>query len=405
MNLLKKVKTVYEQEGISGVSKKILTKARKKAFKTDIINFYKYTYDLPKIPLSQADIKNNPIKDNTMILNWIIPDLGVGSGGHINIFEFVNYFQSKGHKNRIYIFGDSRFKTDKSIQNFIYSNYNLRKSVELHRSTKGVKFAHATIATAWNTAYFVKSFDNTLKKFYFVQDFEPYFFAVGSEYFLAEQTYLMNFFGLTAGNWLKNKLSNDYGMKCESFLFSYNKALYKVIPKRDKIKRILFYARPVTPRRIFEIGLMALNVFHNRMPNVHIIFAGWDVSNYNIPFPYLNAGCVPLNKLGDLYSQCDIVLTLSGTNLSLLPLEVMSCGTAIMSNRGPNVEWLLNEDICILCDFNINDIALKLEQYLKDENSLNKIIENGYRFAAETNFNKEVSKLEKVMLKEVLANE
>lgn len=313
--------------------------------------------------------------------------------------------QSKGHKNKIYIFSDSRFKTNQSLREFINTHYKLNENVEIYRSVEKIDFAQATIATAWNTAYFVKAFNNTLKKFYFVQDFEPYFYAVGSEYILAEKTYYMDFFGLTAGNWLKDKLSNEYSMKCQSFLFSQDNDLYRAIPKRDNIKRILFYARPVTPRRMFEFGLIALNIFHKKMPDVHIVFAGWDISTYDIPFPYLNAGTVPLDKLSDLYSQCDIVLTLSGTNLSLLPLEVMSCKTAIMSNKGLNTEWLLNEENSILCDFDINDIANKLEFYLKNEIMLNKIVENGYQYAISTNFNKEGLKIESTILKELFAYE
>jgi glycosyltransferase involved in cell wall biosynthesis len=37
-------------------------------------------------------------------------------------------------------------------------------------------------------------------------------------------------------------------------------------------------------------------------------------------------------------------LVLSLTNLSLLPLELMACGCAVVSNSGPNVEWLLSDE-------------------------------------------------------------
>ncbi len=41
---------------------------------------------------------------------------------------------------------------------------------------------------------------------------------------------------------------------------------------------------------------------------------------------------------------------LSLTNLSLLPLELMACGCAVVSNRGPNVQWLLHDDVSVLAD-------------------------------------------------------
>lgn len=88
-------------------------------------------------------------------------------------------------------------------------------------------FAHGTVATAWTTAYYVRRFNNTISKFYFVQDFEPYFYAHGSEYEFAENTYKMGFRGITAGDWLKDVMRNDYGMTADSFLFSYDDKIYQ----------------------------------------------------------------------------------------------------------------------------------------------------------------------------------
>ena len=59
----------------------------------------------------------------------------------------------------------------------------------------------AVFATGWETAYPVFNDAGDARKCYFVQDFEPLFYPVGSEYVLAENTYRFNFFGITAGKW------------------------------------------------------------------------------------------------------------------------------------------------------------------------------------------------------------
>ena len=41
-------------------------------------------------------------------------------------------------------------------------------------------------------------------------------------------------------------------------------------------------------------------------------------------------------------------MVFSFTNLSLLPLELMSCGCVVVSNRDDNTEWLLNDSNSIL---------------------------------------------------------
>ena len=113
---------------------------------------------------------------------------------------------------------------------------------------------------------------------------------------------------------------------------------------------MFFYARPPTPRRAFEIGLLVLNAVWKRLPDVQFVLAGWDTAGYHIPFPHLACGTVALDDLPDLYSQCDAALVLSLTNASLLPLELMASGCAVVSNRGANVEWLLNDDVVVLAE-------------------------------------------------------
>ncbi len=44
------------------------------------------------------------------------------------------------------------------------------RRVEVYCDVSQMGFAHGTVATAWTTAYYVRRFNNTISKFYFVQD-------------------------------------------------------------------------------------------------------------------------------------------------------------------------------------------------------------------------------------------
>ncbi len=333
-------------------------------------------------------------KTGKKIINWIIPEMGLSSGGHINIFRFVMMLQKAGFQNRIYIIKPIAFHSSEECREFLKKNYVLDlDEIEVSIDIEQMSFAHATIATSWQTAYTLRDFDNTISKFYFVQDFEPYFFPVGSQYSFAENTYKFGFRGLTAGDWLKNKLHDEYGMQTESFSFSYDHELYKAGEKRDQVPRVFFYARPVTERRNFELGLLALNEIAKRRPDVEVIFAGWDVQDYVIPFRHKNLGSVRQDKLADLYAQCDMCLVLSGTNLSLLPLEVMASNSVAVCTRGANSEWLVNEDNSILVDFDPDDIADKICYYLEHTEELIEIKNRGMQFANETSWEKEGEKV------------
>ncbi len=333
-------------------------------------------------------------KNGKQILNWVIPEMGLSSGGHINIFRFVMMLQNAGFQNRIYIINPLAFQSSKDCRAFLKRNYVLDlDEIEVSIDINEMSFAHATIATSWQTAYTVRDFDNTISKFYFVQDFEPYFFAVGSQYVFAENTYKFGFRGLTAGEWLKDKLREEYGMKTESFSFSYNRELYAPKEKRDDIPRIFLYVRPVTERRNFELGLLAVQEIAKRRPDVEVLLAGWDVRSFAIPFRHKNLGSVRQDKLADLYAQCDMCLVWSGTNLSLLPLEIMASNSVAVCTKGANSEWLVNEDNCILVDFDPDEIADKICYYLEHKEELAEIRRKGLEFAKSTSWQTEGDKV------------
>lgn len=372
--------------------------------KNDVCGFYNYIMKGEVTPFSASDYEDN--KNSKLILNWVIPEMGPGSGGHINIFRFVRNLNEMGFSNRIYIMNPVNLTTDQIARDFMVEYFDFDyPDIEIHVDVAAMKYAHATIATSWQTAYCVRDFDNTISKFYFVQDFEPYFFAMGSEYVFAENTYKFGFRGITAGDWLKDKLRDEYGMKTDSFSFSYDRDLYKPIEKRDDNKRVFFYARPVTPRRDFELGLLALEKLSKIIPDVEVVFAGWDVSGYKISFKHGNFGIVRLEELADLYAQCDMCLVLSNTNLSLLPLEVMASNSVPVCSKGANSSWLVNDDNSIMVDFDPDEIADTLAYYFNNPDKLKEKRKKGLEFATSTSWKEEAEKVKAAIEKGVREDE
>lgn len=328
-------------------------------------------------------------------LNWVIPNFGIGSGGHLNIFRMVKKLEERGFTCRIIIIGETNFANGKEARKVIRKHFfELEAEVSIGRDA--LLPAVATFATEWRTAYTVRDFIGSGKKYYFVQDFEPDFFAIGSEHIFAENTYRFGFKAITAGSWLSDKLKKEYAMDAIPFNFSYDRELYKPYPRREPhIKRVFFYARSVTPRRAFELGLLTLTLLHKKMPEVEFVLAGWDMSGYSISFPFQNAGIVSLDELPDLYSQCDVALVLSLTNLSLLPLEVMACGCAVVSNKGKNVEWLLNENVTKFSELTPEDLSNALFELLNNESELLQLKQAGLEFSRTTDWDLEVNKIVK----------
>jgi glycosyltransferase involved in cell wall biosynthesis len=349
-----------------------------------------YDFILPKI-LERKSTASIGLDSSAKTINWVIPSFGIGSGGHINIFRFVGGLEKNGYICHVSIVGDSDFESAEEARKCIIEHFEpLKATVSL--GIEGDKSYWLTFATSWITAYLVRDIVATKNKAYFVQDFEPEFYAKGSEYFFAEDTYRFGFNAITAGSWLSEKLAKEYGMNCRSVGFSYDKQRYQ--NKRDssaRVKRVFFYCRPPTPRRAFELGVLVLNEVYRKNPDVEFVFAGWDVSNYDLPFPYLNAGLVSLDELPDLYCKVDAALVISSTNLSLLPLELMACGCPVISNSGANVEWLLKDGAnAALANPTVADLSSAIDRILNDEGYRSRLTEQALDYCSATSWDNEI---------------
>lgn len=398
IRMIAKIPRIFKQEGMKGILQRIFQRLHLVSTKADPIMLFEFVVNRKKIPFNKAAYEKHKT-DEIKVLNWVIPEMGEGSGGHTTIFRFVSNLEKRGFHSRIYLFESPKFTDNRTLRKFVAKAFPiLDPNVEIYYDVKYMKFAHATFATAWQTAYFVKNFENTISRFYFVQDFEPYFFAHGSEYQLAENTYKMGMRGITAGDWLRDKLNKEYGMQTDSFLFSYQRDVYFPTEKKDNTRRVFFYARPVTPRRDFELGLLALNELCKRMPDVEVILAGWDLSDYRIPFKHQDLGVVTMQKLAECYNMCELCLVISNTNLSLVPLEVMACGSVAVCSKGENSTWMVNEENAVLVEYDPLQIADTLEYYFNNPKKMEAIKQKGLEFVKDTSWEKEADKVKNVIL-------
>lgn len=340
-NNIQKTVRILKQEGILSLAQKGINKAQiyRRRHTTNSSIKKQFTSLVDRKNVMDADWSNHPYEKSKLrkkppyVVSWVMSPPSTG-GGHQNIFRFIEYIDKLGYINKIYLYSRFDHMTVEQARQNVRS-YCKAKNVEFYYFDKKAGDADIVFATGWETAYPVFNLKTEGHKMYFVQDFEPYFYPIGTDYILAENTYRFGFFGIAAGGFLERKLSHDYGMRTVHYDFGANKKIYKVINRNER-KDIFFYARPVTERRGFDLGIMALEIFHKKMPNYTIHFAGWDVSEWDIPFPYINHGAVNISELPDIYNQCAAALVISLTNMSLLPLELLASGTIPVVNDGDN---------------------------------------------------------------------
>jgi glycosyltransferase involved in cell wall biosynthesis len=328
-------------------------------------------------------------------INWLVPSVAANSGGLFNIFRAVHELEKWGHQQRIYTVGERTRGGEEARQSIRKNYFPIQSEVEWFNGA--VEDSDVLVATSWMTAYAARSVANTAGKFYLIQDLEYLFYPPGSLAEFAKQTYQWNFYGITAGPWIASVLQDEFGMQCSSFTFSYDRSTYSREGSRRLAtprKRVLFYARATSARRGFELGVLALYLVSKQMPEVEFVLVGLPRDSVQMPFPALFLGMLPASDLAALYRSCDVALVLSHTNLSLLPLELMACGCAVVSNSGPNVEWLLTEDVAQIAEPNPTALADAILALLQDELLRSRKAEAGLRLAESTQWTTEIKAIE-----------
>lgn len=329
---------------------------------------------------------------------WVLPPMGSISGGHTDIFRTIAFLESRGHTNTIYFYDALKLSDRSQLKATMQVNYPKVKA-KIFYNQKDIAPCDAIFATNWFTAYPVLNYPQQAKKYYFVQDFEPMFEAAGSYGTLAENTYDFGLHGITLGSWLKEKLSKEFNMACDDFAFGVDTDEYGLQNEQQR-QDILFYARPVTARRGFEMGILALEIFHKNNPTSNIHLVGWDVGNFKIAFPYKNHGILSTKELNALYNQCAAGLVLSFTNMSLLPLEMLAAGCVPVVNDAYHTRLVSYSKYLEYAQPNPKHLATKLEQVVRDPNRLNRA-KHSTRAAQGFRWDSSLDKLEKILIRDL----
>lgn len=348
LHRLRRAAGIVRTEGLRGLLLKVIDRIRPRlvtpesAPRTQIRMLVRYedAVDVDWTQPAPWQVEPRAIVTERLRTAWIMHPPGPSGGGHQNIFRFISFLEQAGHSASVHLYHSADHAIDAAyVEHLVrssgnYADFDAR--FQVWDRTAGVgPDVDVLLATGWETAYPAYLDPSHARRGYFVQDFEPGFYPVGSEHTLAENTYRFGFTGLTAGDWLAQKLRREFGMTTHPFGFGADTQMYHRTDAGPR-DEVFFYARPVTTRRGFELGVMALEQLTQIRPGVRIHLAGWDVSDYDLPFEYVNHAAMRLGDLNGLYNRCGVGLVLSLTNLSLLPLELLAAGVVPVVNEGDN---------------------------------------------------------------------
>ncbi|HEX7317920.1 MAG TPA: glycosyltransferase [Pyrinomonadaceae bacterium] len=293
---------------------------------------YSFAYEPVRYQHTSAP---RPDADGPTRVNWVIPDFYGSSGGHRTIFRLTRGLEAAGCVVRFHIFGPTHYVSDSEATETLRAHY-FPLAATVHLGVEGMPPAEVCIASAWETAYAVRDFAACLRRLYFVQDWEPSFFPASTEQALAENTYRFGFDCLCAGRWLADSV-RACGARAASFDLAYDPAVYSPAPERHNRDRVVFYARHQTRRRGTELGLLALALLKRARPETEVVLFGAERPPYRLPFDYTHAGLLGEGELAGLYRGAAAGLSISLTNYSLVPQEMLACGLPVVEMDLPSV--------------------------------------------------------------------
>jgi glycosyltransferase involved in cell wall biosynthesis len=277
-------------------------------------------------------------------IGWLTTPPAGGSGGHTTMFRMVEGLERAGHGCVLLTYDRHHGRVEDQAAAIRAWWPQVRAGV---RSVdEGMDGLDAVVATGWETAHVLATRGTrAMHRFYFIQDFEPFFYPHGSEYELASDTYRFGFTNIALGHMVHHRLETELGVPSVMVPFSCDSTVYRLGPAVPR-SGVVAYAKPNVPRRGYRLAAAALEEFHERRPDQPIhVYGSHDI---DIRVPVTHHGTVSPQDLNRLYNGARAGLAMSCTNISLVAEEMLAAGCLPVVNDSqdaradlpnPEVEW------------------------------------------------------------------
>lgn len=279
--------------------------------------------------------------DRPITVGWLTTPPAPGSGGHTTMFRMVEALERAGHRCVVLLY-DRHFGTLADQARVIRTCWpNVR--AEVRAVDDGFDDLDACVATGWQTAHVLaRRSGPDLHRLYFIQDYEPFFCARGSEYELAADSYRFGFTNIALGDMVHHRLTTELAVPSTVVPFSCDTTVYGL---RDAGPRsgVVFYAKRELPRRGYLLATLALAEFHRRHPEQEIHCYGSPTPG--LPFPVTHHGRLDPEGLNGLYNRVVAGLAMSFTNISLVAEEMLAAGCIPVVNNSPDSRADLRNDL------------------------------------------------------------
>ena len=306
---------------------------------------------------------------------WLVPCFSQGSGGHRTIFQNVNFLISNGHQCDIYV---DMPEPGTAILKHIEDWYGEFKGDVFQGFELSNREYDLVLATGWNTAKYVAE-SHGKNKLYFIQDYEPWFFPMNEKHIAAEQSYKYGLEGVTIGRWLAHKINHKYHVPTRFFNFCADTSTYHPIKNTKKEKAVCLIFQLGKARRCDELALRSLEIVKKINPDIKIYLFGSAKRKIN-GLDVEHLGVLTTKECNALYNKCAVGLSMSASNPSRIPFEMMSAGLPVVEIYAENNLYDLPEEGCLLAEPSPEAIASAILRIINDTNLQKEMGQKGHEY-------------------------
>jgi hypothetical protein len=263
-------------------------------------------------------------------IGWICTPPSAGSGGHTTLFRMVAELERQGHDCILFLYDRHGGDVDQHARVVREHWPNLRARIV--DAADGIDGVDACVASGWPTAHVLalRTAGTPIRRLYFIQDYEPYFYPKGALAAFAEDSYRLGFRSISLGHMVNELLRTEIGIEPDVVEFATDTDVYSLENTGER-SGVVFYEKPGNDRRGYSLARLALEEFHRRRPEQQIHLYGDTGTAWSIPV--VRHGRLSPVELNRLYNQTIAGLGLSFTNVSLVPDEMLAAGNIPIVNE------------------------------------------------------------------------
>lgn len=333
------------QVGIRGIAQRLA----QRAYRVTDASYLLFNLDpadlLTDVPREFPLPETRPTRGQPLAVGWVMTPPSPGSGGHTTLFRIVQAVEAAGHRCVIYLYDKHGVDVDR-LTGVIREHWP-HVQAEVRDVRAGIEGMDAALATSWESAHLIAKYGSSpMRRLYFIQDYEPYFYAHGAEYEFAAMTYRLPFRRIALGEMLDAMIRQETGLASDVVPFGCDSAVYHPPTAGPTRSGIVFFSRPDFPRRGYQLASVALRLFHERHPEQEIHVYGAAPRGLRIPVTF--HGQLTTAELNDLYGRTIAGLAMSFTNITLVAEEMLAAGNIPVVNdmelahvvlSSPEVRW------------------------------------------------------------------